>query len=62
MNYLSHNPQKGTLTACRSKRERAQWCESTGAAPITMEQAKALRPTWNAADWRRFTALTDYQD
>ncbi|CAJ1765580.1 hypothetical protein DRM94_04185 [Aeromonas taiwanensis] len=62
MTYLSHNTQKGTLAAHKSKRERAQWCKSTGAEAITMEQAKTLRPTWNAADWRRFTAMADYQD
>lgn len=61
MTYLSHNQSKGTLSAHRSKRERAQWCARTGAEAITMERAKALRPTWTASDWRRFIALTDYQ-
>lgn len=62
MTYLSHDPKNGALSAHKSKREREQWCESTGAEAITMKQARELRPTWNAADWRRFTAMADYQD
>lgn len=61
MTYLSHDPKNGALSAHKSKRERDQWCESTGAEPITIKQAKELRPTWSAGDWKRFAALADFQ-
>ena len=61
MMYLSHSTEKGTLTAHQSKRERDEWCARTGAVPVTKEEAKKVKPTWTAADWRRFELLAGYQ-
>lgn len=62
MTYLSHDTKNGTLSAHRSKRERTAWCERTGAQPVTKAEAMSKRPSWSAADWRRFVDLAQYQD